>query len=367
MTPMTFVYLIIGLALLVVGAALLRRAAAGLATQWGLPARYIDLCGRTLGTTAPLLAVCLQAVLGERGDLAVGAVLGGTVANVLLVLGSTALLAPLWVWPALLRQELPCMVGSGLLALALAWDGSLSRLDGALLLGMALGYTGLLIRSGQWTPQVTPKPAARAWPMALLLLAAGIALLAGGAYLLVGGAIQLSRALGLSELLIGLTLVAVATALPLLVSSWLAALGGERGAVVSSTVGATVINLSWVLGLSALVSPWPLSVSPNALAVDFPVMIAVTLACLPLLLASESLRRWQGLLLLAYYATYVLYLAVFATGRPYAQAFAHGLQWYLLPATALLLLVLGVRAWRRRTRSGANAGSASVGRDGPQG
>ncbi|MCY1547614.1 K+-dependent Na+/Ca+ exchanger [compost metagenome] len=178
-----------------------------------------------------------------------------------------------------------------------------------------------------------------------------------GSKLLVEGAVSLALALGLSELVIGLTVVAIGTSLPELATSLLATIRGERDIAVANIVGSNIFNLFCVLGLASLVAPLPVSVSPNALAFDFPVMIAVAVACLPIFFAGYRINRWEGLLFLAYYAAYILYLALFATGRPLAQTFGEAMLGYVLPLTAVTLAVIAGRAWHKQrnlTSNGAN-------------
>ncbi|PZQ27424.1 MAG: sodium:calcium antiporter, partial [Ectopseudomonas oleovorans] len=310
MTLMTFVYLIAGLVLLVAGAEVLVRGAAKLAAQFGIPPLIIGLTVVAFGTSAPETAVSVQAALDGSGDLAIGNVVGSNIANVLLILGMTALVAPLIVSRQLIRLDVPIMIGASLLTFGLAWDGSLSRLDGALLFAGVLTYTGFLIYSArkdkggdddefakEFGLDEAPKP--YAWAINLGLIIAGLVLLVTGSNFLVEGAVTLARALGISELVIGLTVVAIGTSLPELATSILAAIKGERDIAVGNIVGSNIFNLLCVLGLASLVSPAAISVSPNALAFDFPVMIAVAVACLPIFFAGYRINRWEGLLFLA--------------------------------------------------------------------
>ncbi len=360
MTLLTFVYLIAGLLLLVAGAEVLVRGAAKLAAQFGIPPLVIGLTVVAFGTSAPETAVSVQAALNGSGDLAIGNVLGSNIANVLLILGLTALIAPLIVSRQLIRLDVPIMIGASLLTFALAWDGHLSRLDGALLFACVLAYSAFLIISSRQDKAAddedefakefglhdTPKP--YAWLINLALIAVGLVLLVGGSNFLVEGAVSLARALGLSELVIGLTVVAIGTSLPELATSVLAALRGERDIAVGNIVGSNIFNLLCVLGLASLVSPLPISISPNALAFDFPVMIAVAVACLPIFFTGYRINRWEGLLFFAYYLAYTLYLALFASGRPLAETFGDAMLGYVLPLTAVTLLVIAGRSWQRK-------------------
>jgi len=360
MTLMTFVYLIAGLVLLVAGAEVLVRGAAKLAAQFGIPPLVIGLTVVAFGTSAPETAVSVQAAWNGSGDLAIGNVIGSNIANVLLVLGATALVAPLIVSRQLIRLDVPIMIGASLVVFALAWDGALSRLDGALLFAGVLTYTAFLIISSRRDKKAAeddefvkefglnepPKP--YAWAINLGLVLAGLVLLVVGSNFLVEGAVSLARALGLSELVIGLTVIAIGTSLPELATSIIAAFKGERDIAVGNIVGSNIFNLLCVLGLTALVSPQAVAVAANALAFDFPVMIAVAVACLPIFFAGYCINRWEGALFLGYYLAYTVYLVMASTGRPAADTFADAMIGYALPLTAITLAIITVRAWQRQ-------------------
>lgn len=359
MTLMTYVYLIAGLVLLVAGAEVLVRGAAKLAAQFGIPPLIIGLTVVAFGTSAPETAVSVQSAFNGSGDLAIGNVIGSNIANVLLILGMTALVAPLIVSRQLIRLDVPIMIGASLVVYALAWDGSLSRLDGALLFTGVLTYTGFLIYSArkdkggdddefakEFGLDEAPKP--YAWLINLGLIIAGLVLLVVGSNFLVEGAVQLARALGLSELVIGLTVIAIGTSLPELATSIIAAFKGERDIAVGNIVGSNLFNLLCVLGLASLVSPTAIPVAANALAFDFPVMIAVAVACLPIFFSGYRINRWEGLLFLAYYVAYTLYLVLSSTGRPFADVMGEAMLGYVLPLTAVTLVVIAGRAWHKQ-------------------
>jgi cation:H+ antiporter len=360
MTLMTFVYLIAGLVLLVAGAEVLVRGAAKLAAQFGIPPLIIGLTVVAFGTSAPETAVSVQAALNGSGDLAIGNVVGSNIANVLLVLGATALVAPLIVSRQLIRLDVPIMIGASLVVYALAWDGALSRLEGALLFAGVISYTAFLIISSRKDKAAAEddefvkefgldEPAKPyAWAVNLGFLIAGLVLLVVGSNFLVEGAVSLARALGLSELVIGLTVIAIGTSLPELATSIIAAFKGERDIAVGNIVGSNIFNLLCVLGLASLVSPNPISVAANALAFDFPVMIAVAVACLPIFFAGYRINRWEGLLFLAYYLAYTVYLVLSSTGRPFAEVFGEAMLGYALPLTAVTLMIIAGRAWHKQ-------------------
>ena len=286
MTLMTYVYLIAGLVLLVAGAEVLVRGAAKLAAQFGIPPLVIGLTVVAFGTSAPETAVSVQSALNGSGDLAIGNVVGSNIANVLLILGVTALVAPLVVSRQLIRLDVPIMIGASLVTFGLAWDGELSRFDGTLLFAGVLAYTGFLIYSArkdkggdddefakEFGLDEAPKP--YAWAINLGLIIAGLVLLVVGSNFLVEGAVQLARALGLSELVIGLTVIAIGTSLPELATSIIAAFKGERDIAVGNIVGSNIFNLLLVLGGTAVLAPAGIAVAPAAISFDLPVMTAV--------------------------------------------------------------------------------------------
>lgn len=358
MTLMTLVYLAAGLVLLVVGAEILVRGASKLAALFGISPLVIGLTVVAFGTSAPETAVSVQAALSGSGDLALGNVIGSNIANVLLILGLAALIAPLTVSRQLIRLDVPIMIGVSLLAWGLAANGSLGRIDGALLfLGVVL-YTAFMVvsslRSSRseaaaddatgTTAAATDSGGRRSWLRHPVFIVAGLVLLVTGSDFLVTGATTLALALGLSELVIGLTVVAVGTSLPELATSILAAIRGERDIAVGNVVGSCIFNLLCVLGLSALVAPQAIAVSTASLAFDFPVMVAVSLACLPIFFTGFRIERWEGALFVAYYVAYTAYLVLFSTGQSAADALGHAMLFYVLPLTAVTLAVLGIRA-----------------------
>ena len=358
MTLMTFVYLIAGLVLLVAGAEVLVRGAAKLAAQFGISPPVTGPTVVAFGTSAPETAVSVQAALNGSGDIAIGNVVGSNIANVLLILGMTALVAPLVVSRQLIRLDVPIMIGASLVTFGLAWDGELSRIDGVLLFAGVVAYTLFLIISSrrekaaeaddefakEFGLHEPAKPHAGLINAGLVI--AGLVLLVVGSNFLVEGAVALARALGLSELVIGLTVIAIGTSLPELATSIMAAIRGERDIAVGNIVGSNIFNLLCVLGLASLVSPQAIGVSSNALAFDFPVMIAVAVACLPIFFAGYCIKRWEGALFVAYYVAYTLYLVLTSTGRPFAETFGDAMLGYALPLTAITLLVIAGRAWK---------------------
>ncbi|UVO18883.1 calcium/sodium antiporter [Stutzerimonas stutzeri] len=357
MTLMTFVYLFAGLALLVAGAELLVRGAARLAAQFGISPLIIGLTVVAFGTSTPEMAVSVQSAVANQGDIAVGNVIGSNIFNVLFILGLSALITPMLVSRQLIRFDVPIMIGASLLAWFLAMDEQYGRLDGVLLFGAVLSYTGFLIVSSLKSRNNENQefedeyglhePAGRFASLRhLLFIAIGLVLLVQGSGLLVDAAVTLAKALGLSELVIGLTIIAAGTSLPEVATSVIAAIKGERDIAVGNVVGSNIFNLLAVLGLASLVSPTAISVSSNAIAFDFPVMTAVAAACLPIFFAGYCIRRWEGALFFAYYVIYTTWLIMHSTDAPGLAMFSQAMLWFVLPLTLITLLVIGARAWK---------------------
>lgn len=354
----TIAFLILGLVVLVVGAEALVRGASRLAAMVGIPSLVIGLTIVAFGTSAPELAVSVSSSLSGQSDLALGNVVGSNIFNVLFILGLSAVIAPLVVAQQLVRLDVPIMIGVSVLLLLLALDGNIGRLEGALLFAGIIGYTVFQIVQGlreknaavkeeyeeEFGPPVVQNKA-RAWAVNLLLIAVGLVLLVLGARWLVNSAVTIAESLGVSQLIIGLTIVAAGTSLPEVATSVIATIRGERDIAVGNVVGSNIFNILSVLGLSTVVSSGGVMVAPEAIQFDIPVMIAVALACLPIFFTGNLIARWEGLLFLGYYGAYTAYLVLFATRSPTLEAFNTAMIWFVLPLT---LVTLGVGLWRSR-------------------
>ncbi len=350
MSSVTVGLFLLGLLLLVGGAELLVRGASRLAASIGISPLVVGLTVVAFGTSAPELAVSLQSAWSGQADLAMGNVVGSNIANVLLILGLSATIAPLLVASQLIRIDVPLMIGASVLLYLLAFDGQLAWWDGALLFAGIIVYTVWLIRqsrregkaiqaefSAEFGAPLTP--GRFAWLTNLALIIAGLILLVFGARWLVDSAVTFARWFGVSELIIGLTVVAVGTSLPELATSLLAALRGERDIAVGNVIGSNIFNLLSVLGLASLISPQGVTVSTAVQAFDLPIMIAVAIACLPIFYTGHQIARWEGLLFLGYYAVYVAYLVMAATQHDSLPRLNSAMLFFVLPLTALGLMI----------------------------
>jgi cation:H+ antiporter len=334
-----------GLAALVLGGNALVLGASSLARRLGLSPLVIGLTVVAWGTSAPELAVSLRAALRGQGDIALG------------VIGASALVAPLVVSRRLVRLDVPILIGLSLLVYTLATDGRLGLGDGLLLSVLGVAYTVFAIRTSRKEASTPPEGTAAGMGRALLqgtlLVAAGLVLLGLGGHWMVGSATIFARAFGVSELVIGLTVVAVGTSLPEVAASVIAALRGERDIAVGNAVGSNIFNIVAVLGLTAVFAPDGVPVAKAALAFDLPVMIAVAVACLPLFFTGQLVARWEGALLLAYYGAYMLYLALAAQHHGLLELFSATMALFVAPLTALTLVVVVWRELRTRRSPGS--------------
>lgn len=351
MTLMTF---LLGLGALVVGAELLVRGASKLALKLGISPLVVGLTIVAFGTSSPELAVSVQSVASGQTDIAVGNVVGSNIFNVLFILGVSALITPLVVNQQLIRQEIPIMVGASLLFVVMALDGGLSRLDGLIFLAFLIAHTTFLIVQSRrqqaisgGDDQIGPETAS--WKTSvvaqLALIVAGLALLILGASWLVEAAIAFAKHLGVSEMVIGLTIVAAGTSLPEVATSVLAAIRGQRDIAVGNVVGSNIFNILGVLGLSALVAPNSLSVAPAMLAFDIPVMLAVAIACLPIFFTGHLIARWEGAVFVGLYVAYTLYLILAAQQHDALSTYSFVFGTFVLPICALTIIVVAWREW----------------------
>jgi cation:H+ antiporter len=343
--------LLSGLLFLLIGAELAVRAAVHLAAVLRVRPLIIGLTVVAMGSSAPQMAVGLQAAFSGNTDIAVGGVIGGSIFNVLVTLGLCALIIPLRVARQVLRIDIPLMIGACLLVTVLSWSGELNRLDGALLLaGLGICLFIVLRRAGQGAPRHghtvsagTPRAGSR-----LAMLVSGLLMLGVGGHLLVDASVVIALNLGLSERIIGLTVIAIGTSLPGLTTSLIAALRGERDIAVGNVIGSNLLNLLGVLGATALVAPAALSVSPNALAFDLPVLLGVAVLCLPVLYSGYRIDRIEGLLLLSLYLTYGLHIVSISTGMLLAERLEGAMLKFVLPVLGVIVAIGILRAWRRQ-------------------
>lgn len=351
---MALVFFVLGLGLLVLGAELLVRGASKLALTFGISPLVVGLTVVAFGTSAPEIAVSLQSAMSGQADLAVGNVVGSNIFNVLFILGLSALITPLLVNRQLIRQEVPVMAAISLLMAAMAWDGALSRIDGVFFIALLAAYTVfVIVQSRRSEPEdQTADSSTPGWdsklPVQLILIAAGLGMLVLGAQWLVSAAVTFATYLGVSEMIIGLTIVAAGTSLPEVATSVMAAIRGERDIAVGNVVGSNIFNLLGVLGLTAAVAPGGLVVPAAMIAFDIPVMLAVAFACLPIFFTGNLIARWEGGLFFALYVAYTTYLILAAKEHDALSTYGFVLGTVVLPLCAITIVVIAWREWQSR-------------------
>jgi cation:H+ antiporter len=342
-----FLLLIAGLVLLIIGGEALVRGASTLAAKAGVTPLVVGLVVVSAATSAPEFAVTLGAVLDGEPGLAVGNVVGSNIVNILLILGLSALFLPLLIQRQVVRFDIPVVAVLSVGVLLVSLDGSLSQVEGVLLLAGVLFHVVASIRMGRKnsksngaidTPAFNAKPV-KLW-FALTLLAVGIALLSIGARLLVTGAVNIATAIGVSGLIVGLTVVAIGTSLPELVTSIVAIRRGERDMAVGNIVGSNIFNIGFVLGLPAILVSDGIPIPSAAIAVDIPIMIAATLALLPITFTGFKIARWEGALFVFVYFAYIIFLILDSTGHDAASGFTTILLWFVLPLIFATLIAL---------------------------
>ena len=360
MEPITAAMFLIGVVALVAGAEATVRGAARLATRTGLSPIVIGLTVVAFGTSAPELAVSVGAALSGEADLAIGNVVGSNIANVFLVLGLAAVVGGgLVVAQRIVRVDVPIVIGASVLVMLLSLNNRLGRLEGALLVALLVAYVIWTIRGAQRgkAPHIEAEYSealehekvkeVSVWADIGYVLA-GLMLLVVGAQSLVGAATDIAISLGVSQLVIGLTVVAVGTSLPEIATSILAAARGERDLAVGNAVGSNLFNLLAVLGVTAVVSPQALNVLQGVITVDMPVMIAAAIACLPLFATGYVLERWEGAVFFGFYVAYVSWLILDATDHGLRDSYRTAMLLFVLPLVLLTMTVILGREWRRR-------------------
>ncbi|QDT05043.1 Inner membrane protein YrbG [Rubripirellula lacrimiformis] len=349
---MVYLFLLLGLVILVAGAELLVRGAVTLAEVARISPLVIGLTVVAFGTSAPELAVSTVSSLKGDSQIALGNVVGSNLFNVLLILGLSALIVPLSVSSQLVRLDVPIMVAVSILAWMAALDGSIQRWEGIGLLLIFAGYTAWLIRAGRAESHGGSGPSAepvKATLSVLLsnagLLLAGLALLVWGAQLLVDSATTIARSLGISDIVIGLTIVAAGTSLPELATSIVAAAKGQRDIAVGNVVGSNIFNISMVLATASLVSQSGVPVATEILFFDISAMVMTALLCWPMFISGAIVSRSEGGIMLTLYVVYTAILIAASQQLPWVDNAKSAFVYIIFPLACATFTTV---AWRTR-------------------
>ncbi|MCU0600857.1 MAG: calcium/sodium antiporter [Desulfobacterales bacterium] len=354
---MPILLFIAGLSFLIAGAEVLIRGSSRMAADLGISPLVVGLTVVAFGTSSPELAVSIKAALSGQAGIAVGNVVGSNIFNVLLILGISALVVPLVVSQQLVRFDVPLMIGLSVMVLIFALDEKLSRAEGLILVSGLVVYLWFLIFQSRRESIEVKNEYAKEFGVKnhagtdkvknIISVLCGLSLLVVGSRWIVDSAVIFAQYLGVSELIIGLTIVAAGTSLPEVVTSVIAAFRGERDIAVGNVVGSNIFNIMGVLGFAAIISPYGIEVSKAVIRFDMPVMTAVAFACLPIFFTGGVINRAEGALFLGYYIAYTLYLILKATQHDALSNFSAAFIYFIIPLTVISIMVVLTREMRR--------------------
>ena len=299
---------IAGLAALIAGGETIVRAGSKLAARIGVSPMIIGLTVVSLGTSAPEMAISINAAIRGNGELAIANITGTNTLTLLLILGITALIAPLQIQTPAIRLELPVMVVGAMALFVFALDLSLNFTDGVILGLTGVVYLGLLYRnSRQEMAEAEKDTSSRVWVQSLILLAGLVALVIGSDWM-VTGAVEIATALGVSEAVIGLTIVALGTSAPEIVTSIIASIRNQRDMAVGNLLGSVIFNVSLVGAVAAMVAPGGIALLDSTNTFSMWSFLAANLLMIPVFILGKRINRIEGSVLTLLYVAYLAYL-----------------------------------------------------------
>lgn len=342
-----------GLIALIGGAELLVRYVSKLALKIGVSKLVIALTVVAFGTSAPELAVSIQASVDGQTDLMLGNIVGSNISNTLFILGLSALFIPLKVHKNLIKSDVPIMLGVTVLIYVLSLNGILSFWESGLLVFLLVSYLFFLSRKKGHADVPTineSKDEGGNLFVNILFSLLGLALLVTGARWLISSSLIFAEMAGISELIVGLTVVAIGTSLPEIVTALVAAIRGERDIAVGSVVGSNILNFLAVLGFSGLFSTDSIPVQQSLLDFDFLVLIGASIICLPIFYTGHKIVRWEGGFFLFFYFTYLFYLFLSTTDHQFLDVFINVMIFFVMPVAVITILYHSISEWIWRAR-----------------
>jgi len=350
MDIMTMIWFVAGVVLLISGAELLVRGASNLAARFGISKLIIGLTVVSLGTSAPEFAVSLQAGFAGQTDILLGNVVGSNIANILLVLGLIAIITPIRIEKKLIRIDVPIMIIVSFLLYLMVLDGTLARWQSILLGTLLIAYLWFLAGENRvHIDTELTKDKAPTWLQAIFVIV-GLLLLIAGARLLVDSAVSLAEFLGVSELVIGLTVVAIGTSLPEIATSVVAAMRGESEIAVGNIVGSNIFNILAVLGIAGAIIPEDLPVHSALIHFDLPVMLSASFACIPIFFSGYKISRREGVLFFGYFVVYIVWIVLSSTQHDLLEAFSNIMLYFVIPITLFTIAVIMGRVYRTKLK-----------------
>lgn len=361
---MTILLFIAGLVALIGGAELFLKGVDHFGLKWGVSPVVMGLTVVAFATGAPELAISIKAASSGSADLVLGNIIGSNIANILLILGIVAILKPIKITRRIIRIDVPIVISASLLLFILALDGTLTTFDGVvLIIGLLIyslftffqikkerkkGKEAEIFEYGESPEELATGAYFYIKNIGFLLI--GLTLIVLGANWMVESAVTIARLLGLSELVIGLTIVSIGTSLPEVATSVASARKGNADIAVANVMGSNLYNVFLTMGLTLIIAPSFLDVSIQALEFDLPFMVAVSIACIPIFIAGFNLTRSDGIIFLFYYSSYLAYLVLDAYESPIIQMTEKVFLFGVLPAT-LIYMVWRVILYRKRVKS----------------
>ena len=343
------IWFFVGLILLLVGAKLLVGGATGIGQRLCLSPLIIGLTIVAFGTSSPEIAICSLASWRGESEIVLGNILGSNIFNLLFILGLVAVISPIVVRRRLIFWDVPIMIFGSLLLWAFSSMGSITRPEGFLLFFGILCYIFFAFRMLKQDEFIKPKPIKGNLFFYIFNLIVGLVLLCFGSGFLLKGVELMAVTWGLSPLFLSLTMVAVGTSLPELFTAIICLCKKETEMALGSLIGSNIFNLFAVGGISAIVRP--ITVVPAAIHFDFPVMIATAVATLPIAFTGHKISRWEGFLFLFYYTLYITYISLSATQIWFLPLFETAFFAFILPLTAITLIVALWRHYQTRGNS----------------
>ncbi|MEX2603429.1 MAG: calcium/sodium antiporter [Gracilimonas sp.] len=358
---MTVIIFVAGLALLIGGAELFLKSVDKFGIAWRVSPVIMGLTVVAFATGAPELAISLQAAIEGRPDLVLGNIIGSNISNILLILGITGLIAPLAITNRIIKRDVPMVIAASVLMYVLAMDGVLSPLDGVFILLALLAYSIYMyfqIKSdrknnhreelSQAAIDILKNNPAFFYTKYIFLLLVGLFMIVAGSRLMVHAAVTIAEILGVSELIIGLTIVSIGTSLPEVATSVSAARKKDYDTAIANVLGSNLYNILLTLGLTIVIAPGVISVSPDAIKFDMPVMIIVIIACLPLFWPGKQLGRIEAAGFLIYYAAYLAYLVLIATQHSFKSQMEWWMIWVIIPGTILFIAIKFILDYKKK-------------------
>ena len=310
-----YIFLIVGFVLLIKGADFFVDGASSIAGKLKVPNLIIGLTVVSMGTSAPEAAVSITSSLQASNSIALGNIVGSNIFNFLMVVGISAVILPIVSDKDILKRDMPINLAITAILFVMLLDGKLGRLEAIILLVLFAAYIFMLIRSAIKNRDEAEELKVYSWTKSVILLIVGLAGVIGGGQLVVNGAKSIAASLGMSETLIGLTVVAIGTSLPELVTSVIAAKKGNSGIAMGNVVGSCIFNILFILGMAGTIAPITLDAIPaKEFLIDTAILIGISVMMLVFAITKKKTGRIEGAICIAVYVAYTTYIILRAYG-----------------------------------------------------